>query len=388
MSSSYDQGLLALPLFTDGHRELAGRVAAWCDDHRDLCGPSTDDDPDKRGRALLDALGTAGLLTLDADLRSVCVVREGLAYAGDLADFAYSIQCLSATPIVRHGTREQQDRYLPAMARGTVQGAFAISEEEAGSDVAAMQTSARRDGDSYVLDGTKTWIANATSADLFVVVARTGEGPGALGLTAFCVPADTPGVRVRPVPMIAPRAFGDVVLDGVRVPADAVLGRPGGGFAIAIDLLDRFRMTVGAAAIGFARRAADAALGRARTRKIYGGRLFDLPTVKATLADIAVKLEAASLLVARAAWEADTGNRKYARHSAAAKLYATEAAQEIVDACVQLYGAAGLVQDSVTERLYRQVRSLRVYEGASEVQKTIIAGALDLRRSEVAHIQE
>jgi len=387
MTSSYDQGLLALPFFDDRHRELAGRVSAWCDEHRDLCGPSTLDQPDKRGRRLLDALGEAGLLTLDADLRSVCVAREGLAYAGDLADFAYSIQCLSATPILRHGTTTQQERYLPAMSRGQVQGAFAISEEAAGSDVARIATTARRDGDDYVLDGTKAWIANGTSADLFVVVARTGEGAGALGLTAFCVPATLPGVRTQPVAMIAPRALAHVTLDGVRVPAANVLGRPGGGFPIAIDLLDRFRMTVGAAAIGFARRAADAALARARTRRIYDGRLFDLPTVKATLAEIAVKLEAASLIVARAAWEADTGNRKYARHSAAAKLYATEAAQEIVDACVQIYGAAGLVHDSVTERLYRQVRSLRIYEGTSEVQKTIIAGALDLRRAE-AHIQE
>jgi acyl-CoA dehydrogenase len=270
------------------------------------------------------------------------------------------------------------------MAAGTVRGAFAISEGMAGSDVAAIATTARRTDDGYVLDGAKAWIACGAGADVYCLLARTGEGPGALGLTAFLVPVGTPGLIAHPVAMIAPRDLVHLVLKDCHVPADSVLGRPGGGFPVAMDVLDRFRVTVGAAALGFARRAADAALARARRRPIYGGHLFDLDTVKAGLADIEVKLNAAALLVARGAWELDQGSRQAAKHSSIAKLYATEAAQEIVDACVQLYGAAGLVAGSVPERLYRQIRSLRVYEGASEVQRAVIAGALDVRRADLS----
>ena len=209
------------------------------------------------------------------------------------------------------------------------------------------------------------------------MVARTGEGPGTLGLTAFLVPATHQDGLVRePVATIAPRAFAHLRFDDCLIPPDSVLGKAGGGFVVAMDVIERFRMTVGAAAVGFARRAADTALARARDRPIYDGQLFDLPTVKATLADMEVKLNAARLLVARAAWEADRGGRRWSKHSSIAKLYATEAAQEIVDAALQLHGAAGLVRDSVTERLYREVRSLRIYEGTSEVQQRVIAGML------------
>jgi acyl-CoA dehydrogenase len=388
--SSLDDGILALPFFEPRHAEAARRVAVWADRRVASWRADTRGAP-ALGRRILGELGDAGLLAFldpaadradEGDLRSVCLAREALAYADDLADFAFSIQALSATPLLRHGTAEQRSRWLPGMAAGRVQGAFAVSEEAAGSDVAAIGLTATRSGAGYVLDGGKAWIANGDTADLLVVLARTGEGPGALGLTAFLVPGDTPGLRREPVELIAPRAFAHLHFDGCVLPADAVLGRPGGGFPVAMEVLDRFRMTVGAAALGFARHAADAALARARDRRVYGGTLLDLPTVRATLADVEVKLQAAALLVARAAWEADVGNRRYARHSSIAKLYATESAQEIVDACVQVFGAAGLVAGSVTERLYRQVRSLRIYEGPSEVQKAVIAGALDMRRAD------
>lgn len=379
-----DPAILALPFFEPRHADLAARVAAFTIENRDLWGHA-DDDPGARTREILRRLGDAGLLTFadpDGDLRSLCLAREALAYADDLADFALSIQALAATPILRHGTVEQRERHLPGLAAGTAQAAFAVSEPEAGSDAAAATTTARRDGERWLLTGTKAWIANAGTADLYCVIARTGEGPGALGLSAFLVESGAPGLTVEPVPMIAPRALGHLHL--ADTPGE-LLGRPGGGFPIAIDVLDRFRVTVGAAALGFARRAADAALAHARHRRIYGGRLFDLPTVRAAAADVDVKLNAAALLVARAAWEADQGNARWPKHSATAKLYATESAQQVVDACVQLYGAAGLVAGALPERLYRQIRSLRLYEGASEVLRTVVAGALDGRRATANH---
>jgi len=386
--SRVDEGILGLPLFEHRHRALAQRIGAWCQANAALCEQPHPDGAEGKGLAILRALAADGFLAFlapgadrqaaaDGDLRSLCLLRQALAYADDLADYAFSIQALSATPIRRFGTETQQRRYLPGLADGSLVGAFAVSEENAGSDIAALGLRAERTAAGYVLNGHKAWVANGSIADVTCVVARTGEGPGALGLTAFLVPATTPGVGVRErISLMAPRAFAHLTFEDCPVPEESVLGRPGGGFVVAMDLLERFRMTVGAAALGFARRAADAALTRARNRPIYDGRLFDLPTVKATFAEIEVKLNAAALLVARAAWESDRGNRRVSKHSSIAKLYATEAAQEIVDASLQIFGAAGLVSDSVTERLYRGIRSLRIYEGTSEVQKTIIAGAL------------
>jgi acyl-CoA dehydrogenase len=390
--TAFDDEILALPFYQPRHVELAGRIAAWSDAHAELWRPDRGEDPERTGLRILRALGDDDWFAFldpdnrpdaiaDGDFRSLCLTREALAYADDLADFAFSIQALSATPILRHGSPAQRRRYLPGLAGGTLCGSFAVSEEQAGSDVAAIALRAERTTEGYRLTGRKAWIANGGIADLYCVIARTGEGPGALGLTAFLVPATAPGLHVEPIQAIAPRAFAHLVFDGCLVAADAVLGKPGLGFVIAMDLLDRFRMTVGAAALGFARRAADAALARARCRPMQGGQLFDLQLVKVAFADIEVKLNAAALLVARAAWELDRGSRTYAKHSSIAKLHATEAAQEIVDAAVQIFGAAGLVHDSVTERLYRQVRSLRIYEGTSEVQKLIIAGAIDPRRA-------
>ncbi|MGH3645562.1 MAG: acyl-CoA dehydrogenase family protein [Micromonosporaceae bacterium] len=379
-----DEAILRLPFFAPRHRELAEKIDTWCTKHAALCQGPHPDGPRAQQLAILSTLGADGWLAmLDTsgeapELRSICLMREALAYAGDLADYAFSIQALSATPIQRHGTDQQRRRYLPGLADGSLVGAFAVSEHNAGSDLAAIALRAERTGDGYRLTGHKAWIANGDIADVICVVARTGEGPGALGLTAFLVPAGTPGFTVaEQVETLAPRAFAQLEFDGCVVGEDAVLGRPGTGFIVAMELLERFRMTVGAAAVGFARRAAEAALAHARGRTIYGGRLFDLPTVKATFADIELKRNAAALLVARAAWEADErGGRTVSKHSSIAKLYATEVAQEIVDASLQLYGAAGLVSGSVTERLYREIRSLRIYEGTSEIQKQIIAGSL------------
>ncbi|RDI68639.1 acyl-CoA dehydrogenase family protein [Nocardia pseudobrasiliensis] len=386
---SFDAGILALPFYEPRHVECAREIESWCAEHTELWDdPNAATDPDATGLRILRALGEHGwLAALDpaagpensaiGDCRSVCLMREALAYADDLADFAFSIQALAATPIARHGDEQQRRQYLAPMAKGILCGAFAISEPMAGSDVAAIGLRAERLDDGYVLNGAKAWIANGGIADVFCVIARTGEGPGALGLTAFLVPATTPGLTVGPrVGLIAPRSFADLEFEDCRLPLDSVLGRPGGGFVIAMEVLERFRTTVGAAALGFARRAADAALTHAKNRPMYGARQFDLQLVKAGFADAEVELNAAALLVARAAWEIDRGNPTAAKHSSIAKLYATERAQGIVDACVQIFGAAGLVSDSVPERLYRQIRSLRIYEGASEVLKMIIAGSL------------
>ncbi|WP_307135549.1 acyl-CoA dehydrogenase family protein [Streptomyces aurantiacus] len=393
-TTMYDPDLLDLPLYDAHHRRFARQFGTWCTSYGELWETVRRTPPDASGRQLVELLGADGWLAgldpdagspdIPTDLRTLCLAREALAYTEDLADFAYSIQSLSATPLIRFGDEEQRRRYLPGMAKGLLVGAFAVSEREAGSEVAAVGLSARRDGNGYVLDGSKAWIAHATIADLFVVVARTGEGPGPLGLTAFLVPADTPGLRTEPLDAIAPRSFGHLVLENCRVPDESVLGRPGKGFIIAMDLLERFRMTVAAAALGFARRASDTALVHTRNRRAYGGTLFDLQLVKASLADMEVRLNASALLTARAAWECDRGGRGFARHSNIAKVYATEAAQQTVDAAVQLFGAAGVVRDGVPERLYRQIRSLRIYEGSTDVLRLAVAGSLDVRRAERA----
>ncbi|WP_067822007.1 acyl-CoA dehydrogenase family protein [Nocardia inohanensis] len=394
---AYDPDLLALPFYDRRHRELAIAMDGWCAEHDRLWARVPAGDPDAMGRTIIRELGAAGWLTFLAepdtamDLRGLCVLREILAYTEDLADHAFAIQALAATPIRRHGSTAQRQRWLPPLSRGELIGGFALSEDAAGSDIAAVELAARARRGGFVLDGHKTWIAHGTLADVFCVVARTG-GAGALGLTAFLIPAATPGLWVRPIDLVAPRSFARIEFEQCEVPADAVLGEVGGGFLIALDLLERFRMTVGAAAIGFGRRASDTALAHARDRKAYGGTLWDLPTVRATLADSQVALEAAALLVARAAWEGDRNTPAFATRGAVAKLHATEHAQRVVDAAVQICGASGLVKDSVTERLYRQIRSLRLYEGASEVLRASIAATLGHRsatiRNEDAHDTE
>ncbi|CAM4463036.1 acyl-CoA dehydrogenase family protein [Nocardia ninae] len=385
---AFDPDILALPFYDRTHRALAESVDRWCAEQGALWARARTDASDSSGASIIRELGAAGWLAgLDPaagagapglDWRGLCLMREILAYSEDLADYAFSVQALAATPIRRHGSAEQQARWLPPMSRGEAIGAFALSEDQAGSDVAAIELRAENHSSGYLLNGHKAWIANGTLADVFCVIARTG-GLGAFGLTAFLVPAGTPGLRTQPIDMVAPRSLARVEFEDCYVPADAVLGGLGGGFILTMDLLERFRMTVGAAAVGFARRAADAALDHARGRKAYGATLFDLPTVRASLADAEVALNAAALLVARAAWDADHSAPHFARQAGIAKLYATENAQVIVDAAVQIRGASGLVTDSLTERLYRQIRSLRLYEGASEVLRATIAETLGHR---------
>ncbi|MCH7230950.1 acyl-CoA dehydrogenase family protein [Glycomyces sp. L485] len=378
--AAFEPDVLRLPLFGDHHRDLADRLDRWCAERTgDWTDPAAE--PADRCRALLAEIGGAGWLRhLDSDrrasdLRSVCIRRQVLAYHEDLADFSYSIQELCAAAIARYGTEEQRRRHLPGLAAGTGAGALALSEPGAGSDLAAVALDAAPDGDGFVLNGVKTWIAQGDIADVHVVLARTGDGPGPLGLTAFLVPGDAPGLKASPIGAIAPRSWAELTFTDCRVGPDAVLGERGRGYVVALDVLERARMTVAAAATGFAGRAFHLALERARARRAYRGRLADLQLVKSSLAEMRIKLSAASLLAARAAWAADSGE-DYAEASSTAKVYATEAAGEIVDAAVQIFGAAGLVADSPMERLYRQIRSLRIYEGPSEVLQMGIAEAL------------
>ncbi|HEY0836747.1 MAG TPA: acyl-CoA dehydrogenase family protein, partial [Azospirillum sp.] len=311
------------------------------------------------------------------DVRSLCLVRETLARHAGLADFAFAMQGLGTGPITLFGTDAQKDAYLPRVGRGEAIAAFALSEPEAGSDVAATSTTARRDGDAWVLDGTKTWISNGGIADHYVVFARTGEAPGAKGLSAFIVDADSSGLSVTErIAVTAPHPLATLRFDGCRVPADRLLGRPGEGFRIAMATLDVFRSTVGAAALGFARRALDEAVRHAGSRRLFGAPLGDLQMTQAKLADMATEVDAAALLVYRAAWTKDEGAARVTREAAMAKLYATEAAQRVIDAAVQVFGGLGVTRGHVVESLYREIRPLRIYEGASEVQKIVIARQL------------
>jgi acyl-CoA dehydrogenase len=301
-----------------------------------------------------------------------------------LADFVFAMQGLGSGPISLFGTEAQKAAYLPPVAAGEKVAAFALSEPEAGSDVAAMATTARDEGDAWVLDGAKTWISNGGIADFYVVFARTGEAPGAKGLSAFVVDADTPGLSVvERIPLIAPHPLATLRFDGCRVPKDRLIGTAGEGFKIAMATLDVFRSTVGAAALGFARRALDEALTRASTRKLFGAPLSDLQLTQAALADMALDVDASALLVYRAAWAKDSGAPRVTREAAMAKLHATERAQAVIDAAVQLFGGQGVVSGSPVERLYREIRALRIYEGASEVQKVVIA-----RQTLAAHAAE
>jgi acyl-CoA dehydrogenase len=378
-----DQTFLEWPFFEAHHRRLATDLDAWT-----RAAIAEDDaegsDVDAACRRLVGALGEAGWLRLALpaayggahdrlDVRSLCLVRETLARHSGLADFAFAMQGLGAGPITLFGADELKQRYLPGVARGERIAAFALSEPDAGSDVAALATIARRDGSDYVLDGTKTWISNGGIADQYVVFARTGEA-GARGLSAFVVEADAPGLRIAErIQVNAPHPLATLAFDACRVPASQRLGGEGEGFKVAMATLDVFRATVGAAALGFARRALDEALGWSRERHAFGQPLAEFQLVQAKLAEMAVEVDAAALLVYRAAWVKDGGAARVTREAAMAKLYATEAAQRVVDAAVQLLGARGVVWNAPVERLYREVRALRIYEGTSEIQKLVIA---------------
>jgi acyl-CoA dehydrogenase len=373
---------LALPLFEDGHRRFADDLVRWADARLPAL---PHDDVDAACRARVKALGEAGFLRAVVpashgglhkalDVRTLCLAREVLAFRDGLADFAFAMQGLGTGSISLYGSEELKRKYLPPVRDGKAIAAFALSEPEAGSDVAAMAATATADGADFRLDGEKTWISNGGIADHYVVFARTGEAPGARGLSAFVVDADTPGLAIAErIEVIAPHPLARLTFDGVRVPAGNRLGKPGEGFKVAMATLDIFRPTVGAAALGFARRAMDEAVQRATTRMMFGKRLADQQMTQAKIADMATAIDTSALLIYRAAWTRDVQHRRITREAAMAKLHATETAQQVVDAAVQIFGGMGVATGVKVEELYREIRALRIYEGASEVQKLIIA---------------
>jgi acyl-CoA dehydrogenase len=329
---------------------------------------------------LVSQLGATGLLQPTSsddgrfDLRTLCLARETLARHDGLADFAFAMQGLGTGAITLFGTEAQKATWLPKTRAGEAIAAFALTEPGSGSDVANSTMTATRDGDSYVLNGEKTWISNGGIADVYTLFARTGEAPGAKGLSAFIVTPDQPGFEIAErLDTIAPHPLATLRFTDCRIPASALLGAPGQGFKVAMSVLDVFRATVAAAALGFARRALDEALARVTTRQIAGSPLADLQMVQGHIADMAVDVDASALLVYRAAWTRDSGAPRITREAAMAKLFATDQAQTVIDKAVQLFGGDGVRSGTAVETLYREIRALRIYEGASDVQKIIIA---------------
>jgi acyl-CoA dehydrogenase len=402
------------PFFEQRHRALAVEVDAWMDARalrqaqreRDDDGarapsvegtqpPSVRAEPveahprvDAECRQLVRELGQAQFLrhaiagtghggAADTiDTRAICLLRETLAWHHGLADFAFAMQGLGSGAISLHGTPAQRARYLPRVASGEAIAAFALSEPNAGSDVAALACEAREDGNAYVLNGEKTWISNGGIADFYLLFARTGEAPGARGISAFIVDAGTPGFEIAErIAVIAPHPLARLRFTDCRVPKSQLLGTPGQGFKIAMQTLDIFRTSVAAAALGFARRALDEGLRHAQSRTMFGQRLADFQLAQAKLAQMATTVDSAALLTYRAAWQRDQG-RSVTREAAMAKMAATEGAQQVIDAAVQLFGGEGVRSGQVVESLYREIRALRIYEGATEVQQLIIAREL------------
>jgi len=374
-----DRSYLTWPFFDESHRALAARLDAF---GRASVEPRAAEhgNPDTLTKGFAQSLAAADFLDLAVptekhDVRSLCLAREHLAYRSGLADFAFAMQGLGTGPILLFGTKAQKEAYLPAVRAGTSLAAFALSEPEGGSDVSALRLQATRSGNGFVLDGRKTWISNGGIAGHYVVFARTGEAPGAKGLSAFIVDADQQGLAIETrIETIAPHPLATLRFDKAFVSADAILGQPGDGFKIAMATLDIFRSTVAAAALGFARRALDEALAYTQKREAFGSKLADFQLTQAALADMATEIDAAALLVYRAAWTKDVQGTRVTREASMAKLYATEMAQRAADRAVQLHGGQGVVTGNVVERLYREVRALRIYEGTSEIQKLVIAG--------------
>ena len=372
-----DRSFLDWPFFEARHRELAGALEAWCAAH---LGAVDHSDTDAACRALVAMLGQGGWLRHSGamegalDVRSLCLIRETLARHDGLADFAFAMQGLGTGALSLFGTDRQKEEWLTRTREGRAISAFALTEPQSGSDVANSTMTAEADGDGFVLNGEKTWISNGGIADVYTVFARTGEAPGARGLSAFVVPAGLPGFEVvERLETIAPHPLARLRFDGVRVPGSALIGQRGQGFRIAMGVLDVFRSTVAAAALGFSRRALDEALARVQDRRVQGAPLFDLQMVQGHVADMALKVDAAALLVYRAAWAKDAGAPRVTREAAMAKLFATDEAQHVIDMAVQLHGGDGVRSGAVVERLYREIRALRIYEGASDVQRVVIA---------------
>jgi len=377
-----DSSYLDWPFFTAQHKSFASELDRWAEQNLSADEPA---DVDAACRALVASLGRAGWLRrcVDGahigcepglDVRTLCLARETLARHSGLADFAFAMQGLGSGAISLFGTPAQKAEWLPRVARGDAIAAFALSEPETGSDVANIAMRAEPSDGGFRLNGSKTWVSNGGIADLYVVFARTGEGEGSHGLSAFIVSGDAPGLHIQSrIEVIAPHPLATLVFNDVVVPGSARIGDGGQGFKIAMSVLDTFRSTVGAAALGFARAALELTVARARTRKLFGATLGDLQLVQAHIADMAVSVDAAALLVYRAAWAKDKGAARITREAAMAKLYATEAAQRCADTAVQIWGGLGVTKGQRVEALYREVRALRIYEGASEIQKVVIA---------------
>jgi alkylation response protein AidB-like acyl-CoA dehydrogenase len=381
-----DGSPLDWPFFEDAHRELARDIAAWAERE---AAPVVEEesDEDRAAVELVRRLGKGGWLrhVVPAayggvrerlDVRSLCLIREALARSAGLADFAFAMQALGSGPITVFGSEALRRKYLPRVCAGEALAAFALSEPDAGSDIQAMRTTARKGGDGFVIDGHKTWISNAGIADFYVVFCRYPEA-GERAFVALVVEAGARGFEVADrIQVTAPHPLGALAFEGCAVPADAVIGEPGDGLRIALGTLDLFRPTVGAAALGLARRAMDEALEWCARRQVFGKPLAEHQLTQARLADMALDIDASALLVYRAAWAGDCGDGRITREAAMAKLFATEAAQRVVDGAVQLFGGRGVAVGEIAERLYREVRSLRIYEGTSEIQRLVIAAQL------------
>jgi acyl-CoA dehydrogenase len=382
-----DVSFLSWPFFEDSHRALARDLDAWCEREIAPLEGREDEDLDGTCREIVRRLGAGGWLRHAVapsgeadggrlDVRALCLIRETLGRHSGIADFAFALQGLGSGPVSLFGSAAQRERWLPRVAAGEAIPAFALSEADAGSDVAAMSTTARRDGGSWVIDGEKTWISNAGLADVYVVFCRLPES-GEKGFGAFLVEASNPGLRVSArIDVLAPHPLGTITFHECRVPADALVGEPGKGLKVALATLDVFRSTVGAAALGFARRALDEALAWSTRRRTFGKNLSEFQMTQGHLADMALDVDASALLVYRAAWTRDSGAGRVTREAAMAKLFATEAAQRVIDRAVQILGGRGVVAGAPVERLYREVRALRIYEGTSEIQRLVIAGQL------------
>jgi len=378
-----DKTFLSWPFFDAPHRLLQTRLEEWCAEnlpveHSDIDHISID----RVCRELVARLGEDGWLRYSAvdpvqtgslDVRCICLIRETLSRHDGLADFAFAMQGLGTGAISLYGSEEQR-HWLHKTRAGEALSAFALTEAKSGSDVANIATTATRDGNDYIINGEKTWISNGGIADIYTVFARTGEARGAHGISAFLLPADTPGMEIAErLETIAPHPLARLTFDDVRLPASALIGRPGEGFKIAMSVLDVFRPSVGAAALGFARRALEESIKRVTGRELFGAPMAELQMVQGHIADMAMDIDAAALLVYRAAWCKDQGTERITREAAMAKLFATDKAQEVIDKAVQLHGGDGVRKGHIVERLYREIRALRIYEGASDVQRVIIA---------------
>ncbi|MDQ3421168.1 MAG: acyl-CoA dehydrogenase family protein [Acidobacteriota bacterium] len=377
--------MITLPLFEDRHQSLYGQLAGVRGTLEPIAVRGEAGEVDAAGRDAIRTCADLGLCVLlvptafggaGLDLRSVCVAREALAAGSGLVDAVFAVQGLGSYPIALSGNTSLGERYLSKVATGEAIAAFALTEPHAGSDAGALSTAAVRDGGDYVLDGTKVFISNATIASYFVVFARTAEG-SKRAISAFVVDADTPGLTIaRRQEMSAPHPIAELSFERCRVPVENRLGEEGDGMRLALGTLDFFRTSVGAAACGLAARALDESVARASSRQQFGLALSEFQLTQAALADMATELDAARLLVYRAAWTKDRGKARVTRESGMAKLFATEAAQRIVDRAVQIHGGRGVERGSVVERLYREVRALRIYEGTSEIQRLVIARAV------------